>query len=334
MHDLRRGDFRLKARRHRTPEDHPQPLLAPALADTGQARVVGQTLVQAKADELAARDVDLRLPQQPSVAHDPEQKAREHQAHRDLRVDTGPVVVRAIAVRHPSRSRPRSRTRSTRAGTRSSGTSCRSEPVTTPPTDRGSSSPQHLVDRSDRAQDSDPRNYITGTFSTAPGFTSCATSSPFSAGRAGASSRTSSPPPSPRRTLRPPRPSGAKSPTNSVLRRTSSPPSSTTPKPTSSPTWPFPKCVAPSYTRPVPSNASTARSSNAPTSLAFGRRSFHWKTHSFASLPSEDAIARLVGAILVDRNDEWVAQTARYMTLETIATVSDNALIELPAVAA
>ena len=101
-----------------------------------------------------------------------------------------------------------------------------------------------------------------------------------------------------------------------------------------SPTWPFPKCVAPSYTRPVPSNASTARSSNAPTSSAFGRRSFHWKTHSFASLPSEDAIARLVGAILVDRNDEWVAQTARYMTLETIATVSDNALIELPAVAA
>ena len=64
-----------------------------------------------------------------------------------------------------------------------------------------------------------------------------------------------------------------------------------------------------------------------------------------AVLPLEDPLLRLTPqrgrhrptgrrAILVDRNDEWVAQTARYMTLETIATVSDNALIELPAVAA
>ena len=32
--------------------------------------------------------------------HDPEQQAREHQAHRHLRIDAGPTVVRAIAVRH------------------------------------------------------------------------------------------------------------------------------------------------------------------------------------------------------------------------------------------
>jgi hypothetical protein len=32
---------------------------------------------------------------------------------------------------------------------------------------------------------------------------------------------------------------------------------------------------------------------------------------------------RLVGAILVKQNDEWAVQRARYMTLETIAPVSD-----------
>ena len=38
---------------------------------------------------------------------------------------------------------------------------------------------------------------------------------------------------------------------------------------------------------------------------------------------NEDAITRLVGAILLERNDEW-ALARRYMTLESIAPVSDN----------
>jgi putative transposase len=35
--------------------------------------------------------------------------------------------------------------------------------------------------------------------------------------------------------------------------------------------------------------------------------------------PNEDAIVRLVGAILLEENDERAVQRARYMTLETIA---------------
>ena len=42
---------------------------------------------------------------------------------------------------------------------------------------------------------------------------------------------------------------------------------------------------------------------------------------------------RLVGAILLEQNDEWAVQRARYMTLETIATLSDDAVVGLPAVA-
>ncbi len=49
--------------------------------------------------------------------------------------------------------------------------------------------------------------------------------------------------------------------------------------------------------------------------------------------PNEDAVTRLIGAILLEQNDEWAVQRARYMTLESIAPVSDNATVKLPAVA-
>lgn len=45
------------------------------------------------------------------------------------------------------------------------------------------------------------------------------------------------------------------------------------------------------------------------------------------------AIVRLVGAILLEQNDEWAVQRARYMTLETIAPLSDDPIVGLPAVA-
>jgi hypothetical protein len=50
--------------------------------------------------------------------------------------------------------------------------------------------------------------------------------------------------------------------------------------------------------------------------------------------PNEAAITRLVGAILLEQNDEWAVQRARYMTLETIAPLSDDPIVGLPAVAA
>ncbi len=49
--------------------------------------------------------------------------------------------------------------------------------------------------------------------------------------------------------------------------------------------------------------------------------------------PNEEAITRLVGAILLEQNDEWAVQRARYMTLETIAPLSDDPIVSLPALA-
>jgi putative transposase len=42
---------------------------------------------------------------------------------------------------------------------------------------------------------------------------------------------------------------------------------------------------------------------------------------------------RLVGAILPEQNDEWAEQRARYMLLGTMAPLSDDLLVSLPAVA-
>ena len=50
--------------------------------------------------------------------------------------------------------------------------------------------------------------------------------------------------------------------------------------------------------------------------------------------PNDEAIVRLVGALLLEQNDEWAVQRARYMTLETIAPLRDDLTLMLPAVAA
>jgi putative transposase len=57
------------------------------------------------------------------------------------------------------------------------------------------------------------------------------------------------------------------------------------------------------------------------------------RTEVIGIFPNEAAITRLVGAILTEQNDEWAVQRARYMTLETIAPLSDDPLVSLPAVA-
>jgi putative transposase len=38
--------------------------------------------------------------------------------------------------------------------------------------------------------------------------------------------------------------------------------------------------------------------------------------------------------LLLEQNDEWAVQRARYMTLETIAPLSDDPLVSLPPLAA
>ena len=98
MHDLALGDLGRNAGPHRALEDAPEPLGSPALPDPGQARVIGQRLVQRVAGKPTNRDVHLRFPHQPPVMDDAEQKAREHQPDGHLGIDAGPPVVQAIKI--------------------------------------------------------------------------------------------------------------------------------------------------------------------------------------------------------------------------------------------
>jgi len=55
------------------------------------------------------------------------------------------------------------------------------------------------------------------------------------------------------------------------------------------------------------------------------------RTDVVGIFPNDEAIVRLVGSILLEQNDEWAVQRGRYMTLETIAGLSDDLAIGLPA---
>ena len=52
------------------------------------------------------------------------------------------------------------------------------------------------------------------------------------------------------------------------------------------------------------------------------------------SFPNEQVIMRLIGAILLEQNDEWAVQRVRYVTLDTTAPMRDDPIVGLPAAAA
>ncbi|EYR83689.1 transposase [Shinella sp. DD12] len=57
------------------------------------------------------------------------------------------------------------------------------------------------------------------------------------------------------------------------------------------------------------------------------------RTEVVGIFPNDDAIVRLLGALLLEQNDEWAVQRSRYLSPETIAAMSDDPLISLPAAA-
>jgi len=54
------------------------------------------------------------------------------------------------------------------------------------------------------------------------------------------------------------------------------------------------------------------------------------RTEVVGIFPNEAAITRLVGAILLEQNDQWAVQRARYITLESISPAGDDPIVGLP----
>jgi transposase-like protein len=56
------------------------------------------------------------------------------------------------------------------------------------------------------------------------------------------------------------------------------------------------------------------------------------RTNVVGIFPNEAAITRLIGALIMEQSDEWAVQRGRYMTLETLAPLSNDPIVMLSAV--
>jgi len=56
------------------------------------------------------------------------------------------------------------------------------------------------------------------------------------------------------------------------------------------------------------------------------------RTNVVGIFPNEAAITRLIGALIMEQSEEWVVQRGRYMSLETLAPLSNDPIVMLSAV--
>ncbi len=82
------------------------------------------------------------------------------------------------------------------------------------------------------------------------------------------------------------------------------------------------------------SRSSTTASCAPPTPFERLNGEIKRRSEVVGIFPNNATVMRLIGALLLLQNDEWVVQRARYMTLETTTPLGDDLAVSPPPLAA